>query len=36
MSRFDDPDEWAVTWRAYLRKTGQDERLRHGPPSGWD
>jgi glycine dehydrogenase subunit 2 len=20
---FDDPDEWAVTWRAYLRKTGQ-------------
>ena len=20
---FDNPDEWAVTWRAYLRKTGQ-------------
>jgi glycine dehydrogenase subunit 2 len=20
---FDEPDEWAVTWRAYLRKTGQ-------------
>ena len=20
---FDDPDQWAVTWRAYLRKTGQ-------------
>jgi glycine dehydrogenase subunit 2 len=20
---FDDPDEWAVTWRAYLRKTGE-------------
>ena len=20
---FDDPDEWAVTWRAYRRKTGQ-------------
>jgi glycine dehydrogenase subunit 2 len=20
---FDDPDEWAITWRAYLRKTGQ-------------
>ena len=24
---FDDPDEWAVTWRAYLRKTGQTKRL---------
>ncbi|NQU29784.1 MAG: aminomethyl-transferring glycine dehydrogenase subunit GcvPB [Anaerolineae bacterium] len=23
---FDDPDEWAVTWRAYLRKTGQTKR----------
>jgi glycine dehydrogenase subunit 2 len=22
---FDNPDEWAVTWRAYLRKTGQKE-----------
>jgi glycine cleavage system P protein (glycine dehydrogenase) subunit 2 len=22
---FDNPDEWAVTWRAYLRKTGQRE-----------
>ena len=21
----DDPDEWAVTWRAYLRKTGQEK-----------
>jgi len=21
----DNPDEWAVTWRAYLRKTGQEE-----------
>jgi glycine dehydrogenase subunit 2 len=20
--RFEDPDEWAVTWRAYLRKHG--------------
>ena len=20
---FDNPDEWAITWRAYLRKTGQ-------------
>jgi glycine dehydrogenase subunit 2 len=23
---FDNPDEWAVTWRAYLRKTGQAPR----------
>jgi len=22
---FDNPDEWAVTWRAYLRKTGQEK-----------
>ena len=21
----DDPDQWAVTWRAYLRKTGQGQ-----------
>jgi glycine dehydrogenase subunit 2 len=21
----DDPDQWAVTWRAYLRKTGQEQ-----------
>ena len=20
---FDDPEQWAITWRAYLRKTGQ-------------
>lgn len=23
---FDDPDEWAVTWRAYRRKTGLDQQ----------
>jgi glycine dehydrogenase subunit 2 len=21
---FDDPEQWAITWRAYLRKTGQE------------
>lgn len=28
---FDDPESWAVTWRAYLRKTGQ--ALRNEPES---
>ena len=23
---FDDPQQWAITWRAYLRKTGQKQR----------
>ena len=23
---FDNPDEWAITWRAYLRKSGQKEK----------
>ncbi len=24
---FDDPAQWAVTWRAYLRKTGQSKSV---------
>lgn len=27
---FDDPEQWAVTWRAYKRKTGQTQRRSQG------